>query len=141
MSDVIEHFNILNRVISSLPTEHIESGFSEPRSAMNHRHKSREPRKMKGPLVLLIISHIVCMSATLNGAVETLEVNKSTVRQLIKTVEETERSPILLLNRTPISFSYASSGNLRSSRPAEYSDQCNLQSMGRCCQCLYGHKI
>jgi hypothetical protein len=37
-------------------------------------------------LTLFIMSHIVCISATLYGAVETLQVNESMSRQLIKTV-------------------------------------------------------
>ena len=39
-------------------------------------------------LVLSIMSHIVCISATLYGAVESLEVSESTICQLIKTVKE-----------------------------------------------------
>ena len=69
--------------------------------------------KIELPLVLFITSDIVCISATLYGAVETLEVNASTVCQHIKTMEEMDWSPILLLNRTPNSSSDASSGSLR----------------------------
>jgi hypothetical protein len=42
------------------------------------------------PLILFIMSLIVCISATLYGAVETLEVNESMRRQIIRPVEETE---------------------------------------------------
>jgi hypothetical protein len=45
---------------------------------------------MEVPLVLSIMSHIVCISATLYGAVETLDVNESMSRQLIKTVKEAD---------------------------------------------------
>ena len=68
------------------------------------------------PLTLFMMSHIVCISATLYGAVETLQVNESMSHQLIKTVEQTDCqwSPILLLNRIPSSSSDASLGKLRS---------------------------
>ena len=68
---------------------------------------------MEVPLALFMMSHIVCISATLYGAVETLEVNESISRQLIRTVEETDRSPILLLRRIPCSTSDVPSGKLR----------------------------
>jgi hypothetical protein len=68
---------------------------------------------MEVPLVLFIMSHIVCISATLYGAVESLEVNESMSRQLNKTVKETNLSPILLLNRTSSSSLDALVGNLR----------------------------
>ena len=42
------------------------------------------------PLTLFMMSHIVCISATLYGAVETLQVNESMSHQLIKTVEQTD---------------------------------------------------
>ena len=44
--------------------------------------------EIKIPLILFIMSPIVCISATLYGAVETLEVNESMRHQPIKPVEE-----------------------------------------------------
>jgi hypothetical protein len=68
---------------------------------------------MEVPLVLFMMSHIVCISATLYGAIETLEVNESMSHQLTRTVEETDGSPILLLRRIPLSTSDAPLGKLR----------------------------
>lgn len=55
------------------------------------------------------------MSATLYNAVDNLEVKESMGRQLIGVMEETERLPMLLLNRTPDTSPNASAGK---SRPA-----------------------
>jgi hypothetical protein len=69
---------------------------------------------MEVPLVFFIMLHIVCISPTLYGAVETLEVNESTMSsQHNRTEKEMDGSPILLLNRTPSSSSGAFSGKVR----------------------------
>jgi hypothetical protein len=53
------------------------------------------------------------MSATLYGAVDTLEVKESESCQHMRATEEMDRSPMLLLNRTPSSSLDASPGNFR----------------------------
>jgi hypothetical protein len=74
----------------------------------------RRTAEMKVPLASFMASRIVCISATLYGAVETLEVKESISRQLIKSWKKTDGLPILLLSRIPSSSFDASTGNLRS---------------------------
>jgi hypothetical protein len=74
-----------------------------------------------------IKSRIICIRATLYGEVETLEVNESTGVQPTEVKEETDRLPILLLNKTPDNSSNASFGKRRPKRPTGYNDQCTLQ--------------
>lgn len=85
---------------------------------MNHNQSLSQVLRTTGvvevPLVLSIMSDIICISATEYGAVETSQVNESMNNQLIiKTLEEMNESPILLLNKTPRSSLRASLGKLR----------------------------
>jgi hypothetical protein len=50
----------------------------------------RRTAEMDVPLASFMMSRIVCISVTLYGAVETLEVKESISRQLMKIVEKNE---------------------------------------------------